>query len=303
MNGKRNTIPRSGERAPFQKEILAAFWLVAGAVALLCLSPSPVFAQETPTSTPDAEGFIYVEVQPDDSLWAIAARAGLTIPELLALNDLDESVVLSPGDRLIIAHVETPATPTPDIPTPTLPPPSPTPTPIKLRTALCILAYNDLDQDGQLDQGEPLRPNVAFTIYNEQEVVVNYVTTGTTEPRCFEDLSAGAYHVTRSRTQREILTTEGDWALTLSDGSVLNLAFGSYDNESQPAEPTPDEDIQLLTRLALTPEMTPTPVDDQSIESRTTTLIVGLAVAVIVLLLSLAVLTFFFVKKQRENNS
>ena len=69
---------------------------------------------------------------------AIAARAGMTIPELLELNGLAESVVLQPGDKLIIARVTPPATATPDIPTPTMVPPTPSPLPIKPRTAVCM---------------------------------------------------------------------------------------------------------------------------------------------------------------------
>lgn len=269
-------------------------------ICCLLLLSAPAEAQNNPTDTPDAEGFIYVEVQPDDSLWAIAARSGLTIPELLALNDLDASVVLQPGDRLIVARVTPPATATSDIPTPTLPPPSPSATAVKPRTAVCIIAFDDLNRDGSLDQGEAARPNVAFTIYNEQEVVANYVTDGVSEPYCLEALPPGVYHVTRSKTQQETLTTEGDWALTLAEGSVLNLAFGSYEDSGLSQEPSPNPDEQLRTRLALTPEATPTTVVENNNPTRVSLLMVGLAVAGFVLLAGAAVLTFLFVKRGQE---
>ena len=272
------------------------------AVLMLLLLLVPLAdAQDNPTSTPDADGIITVEVQPDDSLWAIAARAGIAIPELLALNDLDDSVVLQPGDRLIVARVTPPPTATSDIPTPTKQPPTPSPTAVKPRTAVCILAYIDLNQDGHLDEGEALRPNVAFTVYNEQEVVANYVSDGLAEPHCLENLTPGVYHVTRSMTRDEVLTTEGDWALTLSEGSVLNLAFGSYNESVQGLEPTPDPDEQLRTRLALTPEATPTvaPEPKNNLGGRTS-LMVGLAIALFALLAGLAVLTYLFVKRRQE---
>ncbi|MFN2136731.1 MAG: LysM peptidoglycan-binding domain-containing protein [Candidatus Promineifilaceae bacterium] len=263
---------------------------------------SVVEAQELPTATPDAEGIIYVVVQPDDSLWGIAARAGLTIPELLALNDLDESVVLQPGDRLIVARVEPPATATSSIPTPTLPPPTPTATAVQLRTAICFIAYKDLNQDGHFDPGEPSRPSVAFTIYNEQEVVTNYVTDGLSEPHCLENLTPGVYHVTRSVGKNETLTTEGDWALTLGSGTVLNLAFGSFDGRSQGLEPTLSADEQLSTRVVLTPAATPTtaPTATPASISRPT-LMAGLAVAILALLASTAVLTLLFVRRHRAD--
>ncbi|MFL7838257.1 MAG: LysM peptidoglycan-binding domain-containing protein [Candidatus Promineifilaceae bacterium] len=267
----------------------------------LFLLIASVQAQDAPTSTPDADGIITIEVQPDDSLWAIAARAGITIPELLELNGFNESVVLQPGDRLIVARVTPQPTATSDIPTPTIPPPSPSPTAVKPRTAVCILAYDDLNRDGKLGEGEALRPNVAFTVYNEQEVVANYVTDGLREPYCLEDLAPGVYHVTRSLTNDEVLTTEGDWALTLSMGSVLNLAFGSYNESLQALQPTLDPDQQLRTRIALTPQATPTatPEPERAAGSRTS-LMVGLAIALFSLLAGLAVLTYLVVRRQQS---
>ncbi len=278
--------------------------LLAGAFILYLLllaMAAPLQAQDIATNTPDAEGLIYVEVQPNDSLWNIAAQAGLTIPQLLELNDLDESVVIQPGDRLIVGRGDPPATATSNIPTPTLPPPSVTPTPVRQRTAICISAYDDLNRNGKFEDGEPLRANVAFTVYNEQEVIANYITDGVAEPHCLEDLSPGVYHVTRSLVQNETLTTEGDWALTLSSGSILNLAFGSYTGDQQAFEPTLDQDQQLRTRLALTPESTPTAVvrEGDGI-GPFYSVMVGLAIVGFALLLGLAVLTFVFARKRRR---
>ena len=97
--------------------LLFAPWLLSWPVLSL--------AQEAPTSTPDAEGNIYYIVQPNDSLWSIAARSGISLQDLLELNDIEEDSVVNPGDRLLIGVVVPTLTPTPDIPTPTLPPPVP----------------------------------------------------------------------------------------------------------------------------------------------------------------------------------
>ncbi len=199
---------------------------------LLFLLATPALAQEPPlpTSTPDANGVIYAVVQPNDSLWAIAGRHGLLFAELLALNEgLTENTLIRPGDLLIVGIVEPPATPTaPPVPTATLPPPTPRPTILPPRTAVCLLAFNDQNRDGVYDAGEALRPGVAFTVYDETAVVANYITNGSSEPYCIEGLRGGAYHVTRSINPQEVLTTDGDWAVSLSVGSVAQLAFGSY---------------------------------------------------------------------------
>ncbi len=201
-------------------------------ILLLLVLVTPALAQEPvlPTATPDAEGIIYDVVQPNDSLWAIAGRHGLTFAELLALNEgLTENTVIQPGDLLIVGHGEPLATPTsPPVPTATLPPPTPRPTVVPPRTAVCLLAFNDQNRDGVYDAGEALRPGVAFTVYDETAVVANYITNGVSEPYCIEGLRGGSYHVTRSVTPQEVLTTDGDWAVSLMVGSVAQLAFGSY---------------------------------------------------------------------------
>ena len=185
-------VPQAGYRA------LLVLFLVT--LPLFVLSPAISLAQEAPTSTPDPEGNIFYIVQPNDSLWSIAARSGISLQELLDLNDIQVNSVVNPGDQLLIGHVDPPVTPTLDIPTATLPPPRPTETPIPLRTAICMTAFDDKDRDGALDAGETLLAGVAFTVFNDQLVVANYITDGVSEPYCLEALEAGTYHVTRSIT-------------------------------------------------------------------------------------------------------
>jgi hypothetical protein len=213
------------------RTLIMLCWLAATGVAMIT---SPVsHAQDQLTATPDAEGLIYAEVEPNDSLWGIASRAGISLQELLALNQLGEDAIIHPGDRLIIGQVPPPATatiePATATPTNTRSPPTPTRTPAPPpRTALCFVAFDDLNRDGIRDIGEPLRPAVAFTIFDDETVVGNYITDGLSEPFCLEWMVPGDYKVTRSVGRNERLTTAGDWVLALNGGSVLNLEFGSY---------------------------------------------------------------------------
>lgn len=278
-------------------------WLGLAALLLAgATTPALIFAQAPPTSTPDAGGIIRVMVQQDDSLWSIAARAGITIPELLALNGLAENVVLRPGDELIVAQVTPAATPTADVPSPTPPLPTATATRLKPRTAVCMLAYEDRNRDGTFDPGEPLRGQVAFTVFNEEIVVGNYVTDGASEPFCLEGLEPGVYHVTRSLLRDETLTTEGDWALNLAEGTVLNLAFGSYRADAAAEQSTPNPEQQLQTRVALEPAETPTvPAAPDNAGSRAVSWSL-LALASFVLLLSGAVLTLLFASRRNARS-
>jgi hypothetical protein len=207
-------------------------------------------AQDFVTATPDAEGTIYYEVQPNDNLWTIAFRHGLTLPELLDLNNLAQNALIRPGDLLIVGFGEPPATPTvPVPPTPTLPPPTPTFTPAPPPTAICLLAFEDLDANGRFDPGDPLQEAVAFTIFNETAVVANYITDGFSEPHCVEGLPPGDYNVTRSLSSGYQPTTPGDMAITLGWGDRVDLAFGAASQASVAA-----------TEAAVFPEVEDTPM-------------------------------------------
>lgn len=211
-----------------------------------------------PTSTPDADGIIYSEVKPGDSIWAVAARSGITLDEILEFNEMSRDDFVRAGDLLIVGFAETPGTepetteqsaeeeagetPTAEEETPE---PEPTNTPEAQEdleatmtveqentdVSICLVAYDDANENGVQDAGEELRPDVAFTISDGEKVVSNYVTDGTSEPFCVQGISAGSYRVTRSKLTNEILTTPGDRAVSLTAGSSLDLVFGSYVNE------------------------------------------------------------------------
>ena len=69
-------------------------------------SAAPVVIQSGPTSTPDANGEVYSEVQAGDSIWGVAARAGITLDEILELNNLSRNAVVKAGDLLLVRRTE-----------------------------------------------------------------------------------------------------------------------------------------------------------------------------------------------------
>lgn len=227
---------------PTRRHLQVVFWLIVWLIGagFSALPPAAVGAQDEPTATPDAAGVIYAEVRPNDSLWAVAVRAGISIDELLSLNSLSQNSLIQPGQLLIVGYGTPAPSATPDLPpataTATRPPPTPTPTPMPPpRTALCLVAFDDINQNGVRNLNEPLKAAVAFTVFNERSVVDNYVTDGVSEPYCLENLQPGNYQVTRSVQLNETLTTAGDWAIRLTSGSVLHMEFGSY--TGSPAAP------------------------------------------------------------------
>ncbi|MBK8903732.1 MAG: LysM peptidoglycan-binding domain-containing protein [Anaerolineaceae bacterium] len=206
-------------------------WLVL-LTGMWALWPRPVLlAQTEPTATPDADGFIYAIVQPNDSLWAIAARSGISLTELLNLNNLTESALIQPGDRLIIAIVAPPETATPEAsPTTaaTRPPPTPSNTPLPPPlTVICLVAFADENGNGEREPAEPLQAGVAFTVFTSAGVVANYVTDGLTEPYCVTELAPGNYQITRSVGRTETLTNSGNRTVVMNAGDQVMLGFGS----------------------------------------------------------------------------
>ena len=221
-------------------------------------APAAVAAPAGPTPTPNADGDIIVIVGTGDSLWSIAARAGLTLDELLALNEgLTRDSFINAGDEIIIGHGEPGAEPETEAPAEpdattenegeeggepeATAEPTQTPIPTEAAPAeadatmaggsICLKAFADTNQNGLHDAGESLQGGVAFTITNGETVVSNYITTGDeTAPFCIEGLATGTYRVSRSKAENELLTTPGDWAVSVADGQAQELSFGSYED-------------------------------------------------------------------------
>lgn len=278
-------------------------WLLVGPGLLLFAGG--LLAQTEPPATPDpnvwisptpeSDGAIRIIVQPNDSLWQIAARAGLTLQELLTLNNLTESAIIQPGQQLIIGFGQpgAPAVPTEALtPTVTLLPPTLAPTEAPPQAAICLSAFDDADRDGRRSSGEPLKAGVVFTVYDSRTVVANYITDGLTEPHCLEGLLPGEYRVTRSVAPGETLTTGGNWALQLGNGGRLEQAFGSYTTETtaSPAATPVQAGVEPSPIAQTSP---PTGVPDAP---NRRALVIGLAAA-LVLLLASAVLIFLLWRK------
>jgi len=227
-----------------------------------------------PTSTPDAEGVIYAEVQSGDSFWSIAARHGLTLDEIYELNDAGEGDFVQVGQMLIVGYAEPSsaeeeeteteaagegvtsaedaaeaeaALATEEEPAATPTPVLPTPTPEPRGGEICLKAFVDANQNGQHDVGERLKSAVAFTISNGEAVVSNYVTDGASEPYCITGLDPGNYQVTRSTTEGEVLTTSRDWAASVSNDSSQTFEFGSYMDETRLDGSNSENEVAAVT--------------------------------------------------------
>ncbi|MFK7801279.1 MAG: LysM peptidoglycan-binding domain-containing protein [Anaerolineae bacterium] len=247
---------------------------VTGAVSTVAapvVNTSVRFAPAGPTPTPNSQGFNEVLVESGDTLWSIAARAGLTLDELLELNpNLNRNSFIGWGDRIVVgkstgsaagAAPETtepePAAEAVEVAEAVEPAPeesaaeseaapeevvevAPTAEPVATATpstgSICLRAFDDANSDGVYASGESLRAGVAFTLAKDQAVVSNYITDGVNEPFCIEGLDPGNYRISRSILPNEVATNGTDWGASIIAGSPQQFDFGSRIDDSMMAE-------------------------------------------------------------------
>ncbi|MEA3345334.1 MAG: SdrD B-like domain-containing protein [Chloroflexota bacterium] len=133
-------------------------------------------------------------------------------------------------------------TPTPtDTPTPTVTPtptstPTPTPTPTPPVGSLCVLAYEDLDGDGQWDAEERLLAGRRIRLLDKEgNLLAEHVTDGQSEPYCFQGLAPGVYQLVK-----QTLVGGGTVSMQAAvvGGKRLTLNFGEQAPPTPTSEPT-----------------------------------------------------------------
>jgi hypothetical protein len=142
--------------------------------------------------------------------------------------------------------VPPPPTSTPEVP----PTDTPLPTPVPTNTApppqggvICVNAFADNNSNGQRDSDEGYMAGVTFTIAQDDQVVAQGVSTGTSTAVCFEGIDPGTYLVAQVVPRNLEMTTAGNATIEVSDGSTTSLEFGSkiksdLDGENISAEPS-----------------------------------------------------------------
>jgi hypothetical protein len=158
-------------------------------------------AQGFLTPTPGPDGKIIYIIQEGDSLWVIAANAGISVEQLRALNGLAVDAVIVPGNPLLLGYGG-PAQPTvaDQPPTPTVAPPTPTPA---FGTAeICALLFVDENGNAMLDSGEPPLAGGQVSIANvngqlaaDFTTAAEYTDDGLPLSHCVPDLQTGDYNV------------------------------------------------------------------------------------------------------------
>lgn len=212
--------------------LLLGFVLPAQAVSY----PAPL-AQMTdfPTPTPGPDGRIVYIVQQGDSLWRIAAIAGISVQELAVLNGIETDTVLSPGTRLELGMADPPQATEGAVeegePTPIGI--EATATPISGTGEICVLLFDDIDGNGRLDDGEaPIEggqisvTSLTGTVVGEHTTVIDPLDEDLVG-YCFTEVENGEYNVSAALPEDYNATTVRSLPVRLAPGEIAYLQFGA----------------------------------------------------------------------------
>lgn len=192
-------------------------------------------AQPTPflTPTPGADGRIVYIVKEDDTLWSIAAIAGISLEELMALNGIQPGDYINPGMQLILGSGG-PVQPTAEpgaVATATEPPT--TPTPVSGTGDICVLLFMDENGNAHLDDTETPIVDGQLSVVNVEGQLAGETTTDSNpEGYCFSDLENGDYNVSAAVPENYNPTTGMNLPVRLEPGDTKYVQFGAQPSGS-----------------------------------------------------------------------
>ena len=182
-----------------------------------------------PTPTPGPDGIIVYIVKEGDTLWRVAAIAGITLEELMAMNGIQPGDFISPGMQLELGRggpVE--STSAPASPRQTATSAEVTPTPITGTGEICILLFLDRNGNSRLEEGEEPISGGQLSVVNVSGVLVGEFTTDTNiEGHCFSEMESGDYNVSAAVPVDFNPTTGLNVPVSLNPGDIKYLQFGA----------------------------------------------------------------------------
>ncbi len=93
--------------------------------------------------------------------------------------------------------------------------------------SICVQVYEDVDNDGvRAEQGEMSLADQAVTLAQDGNTISTYITDGTEELHCFEDLESGTYQVQIIPTAGFTTVADDSWAIAVADGVMVPVSFG-----------------------------------------------------------------------------
>lgn len=93
--------------------------------------------------------------------------------------------------------------------------------------SICVQVFEDLNNDGvRAEDGELGLTDQAITISQDGNTITTYITDGSGELHCFEDLESGTYQVQVFPTADYMVAGDDSWAVAIAEGVMMPVSFG-----------------------------------------------------------------------------
>lgn len=209
--------------------------LMVGAV--LVLGQKDVYASALQqgsyqTATPNADGQILYTVQEGDTCIRVFLITGVSVDDIITLNDLGPECDIFPSQQLLLAQLD-PATSTPEGPLPTATLGPPTPTPFEGTGQVCVALFEDLDGNQRRSPNELYLGGGVISVSNRVGTYSQTQQTVGGDPAvvdlmvCFEDLEEGEYNLSMGVPDGYNPTTSMNYALMVTAGDTVVVDFGA----------------------------------------------------------------------------
>ena len=211
---------------------------------------------------PEDDVDIVHTVDAGDTLLSIAHAYGVTLDQLLTLNDLHPEALLQIGQRLLIirapefadevgapdavagdavdnepevgGNVESGDRP----PAPVAEADAPMRDPADISPQLCFAVYRDDNQNGMMEPGEALLPEATIRLLDAEDIEqLRYTTDGAAEPYCQHLLERKLYTIEGGAPPGFGLTSSSRLRIDLRSGGLVNVDFGA--KQGREAVPIP----------------------------------------------------------------
>lgn len=151
--------------------------------------------------------------------------------------------------------------------------------------SVCVQAFEDVDGDGaRAQQNEPPLPDNAITISHGGNTVSTYITDGTEDAYCFENLEADTYQLQIFPPADYMVTTEDSWAVAVADGVMIPVSFGLQHQTSAVADTGGADAAQAdLAAEAPAAETTQQPSALNALTSNLGMVVLGIALVLVVI--------------------
>jgi hypothetical protein len=90
-----------------------------------------------------------------------------------------------------------------------------------------VQVFEDINGDSaRAEQSESPMSDQAITLSQSGNTITTYITDGSSEMHCFENLETGTYQVQIFPTADYMVTGDDSWAVAIAEGVMIPVSFG-----------------------------------------------------------------------------